>query len=86
MEKNTQDTLKNLHDQLSTTKLPDKEKQKHLDTAAAAIRETLDKPDAPQRKTLRGQLEKTLSLFEAEHPALATGLREAIDILAEAGF
>ncbi len=86
MEKNTKDTLENLHDQLSSIKLEDADKQKSLDSAAEAIRSTLDTPNSPDEKTLRGQLEKTLALFEAEHPVLATGLREAIDILAEAGF
>ncbi len=86
MEKNAQDKLENLHDQLSSIKVPDEEKQKYLDEAAEAIRETLNEPDSRRQKTLRGQLQKTLALFEAEHPAIATGLREAIDILAEAGF
>jgi len=86
MEKKTKDTLANLHEQLSTIKLDDEDKQKKVDSAAEAIRATLEKPTSTNPKTLRGQLEKTLALFEADHPALATGIRDAIDILVEAGF
>jgi hypothetical protein len=79
-------SLEELDAHLNSVNLTNPANQEHLDELREAVRGSLQPGDTTHHDSLRERLEKAAFVFDAEHPALSSALRSAVDILAEAGF
>ena len=76
-----------LHRELGNAKSVDAESRRQMDALIKDIDRVLDtSPAALQDASVRDRLEELLLRFEAQHPAIATSMRELIDTLAKAGI
>ena len=84
MDENVKSSLETLHNQLSDAEVTGEANQAQLEAVRQAVRDTIDNPEAAHHLTLRERLEKASAAFDAEHPAIATALHTAINVLADA--
>jgi len=77
--------LTQLHARLGGTRPLDEEDRRLLVTLLGDIEKALEKTSAAQPPDTSG-LESLAVKFEADHPALAEGLRRLADTLAKAGI
>ena len=76
-----------LHRELGDAKSVDAESRRLMGALMKDIDRVLDtSPAALQDASVRDRLEEVLLRFEAQHPAIATSMRQLIDTLAKAGI
>jgi len=84
-QENLRELLSHLHTRLGHAKSLDEESRKLLTTLSQDIERALGRASeetAPARNTLEGVAVR----LEAEHPALATVVRQLVDALGKAGI
>ena len=84
---NLRKALAKLHEELGRAPRVDPESRKLLQQLSMDIERLVDQPaSGTSSVSHRPRLKELEVKFEAEHPALATTLREFIDALAKAGL
>ena len=85
-EPKLQQTLKDLHDEIDNTQTDDEQKQAALDDLKTHVQKVLDEPDGDHHLSLSDRLEKTLVLFEIEHPTLTAAIEQVSENLSALGI
>ncbi len=79
--------MASLHRELGNAESVDAESRRQMDALIKDLDRVLDtSPPALQDASVRDRLEELLLRFEAQHPAIATSMRQLIDTLAKAGI
>ncbi len=79
-------TLGDLQKEIDKTQTDDPEKQAELDGIRTHVQKVLDEPEGGHHLTLSDRLEKTVILFESDHPSLAMAMEITVNSLGAMGI
>jgi hypothetical protein len=79
-------TLGDLQKEIDKTQTDDPEKQAALDGIQTHVQKVLDEPEGGHHLALSDRLEKTVILFESDHPSLAKAMEITVSSLSAMGI
>ena len=79
-------TLGDLQKEIDRTQTDDPEKRAALDGIQTHVQKVLDEPEGGHHLALSDRLEKTVILFESDHPSLARAMEITVNSLSAMGI